>query len=205
MRRFLWNKIRSRHYLAQISWKRICLPKDQGGLGIKHLANWNKSFLLKLLWIWYQKQPLLWVDLLWAKYLHRDRLDTAEVKAHHSHFWKSLLSLKDHLLNNLFIKIGHGQNSSFWFDKWLPMGAPASQTTVNPPEICSHFRLSDFLHDGSWNLHTLQAHLIKQILQCKVEPQSTLSDKPIWHPVQEIPFSVANAYNSFHMAHTPLD
>ena len=61
MRRFLWNKCVSRLYLAQISWQRLCLPKNQGGLGIKHLANWNKAFLLKLLWICYQKHPLPWV------------------------------------------------------------------------------------------------------------------------------------------------
>jgi len=115
-----------------------------GSLGIKHLAAWNKAFLLKLLWIVYQRKDTPWVDLVWGKYLHNCPFDSAEAKPYYSPFWKSLLSLKDHLLSNICIKVRNGETTSFWFDKWLPSGPLALQLESEPPALCSHFRVSDF-------------------------------------------------------------
>ncbi|KAJ8452751.1 hypothetical protein Cgig2_005087 [Carnegiea gigantea] len=95
MRRFLWNKVGHGNYYAQIGWKTICLPKKHGGLGIKHFTHWNKAFLLKLLWISCQKQDRPSVHLVWAK---------------------------DKLFDDIGIQNGKGANTSFWYDKWLPMG-----------------------------------------------------------------------------------
>jgi len=74
---------------------------------------------------------------MWAKYLPNSRLEFTEAKAHHSPFWKSLISLKEHLFNNLRINIGNGRSTSVWFDKWLSSGELASQIEANPPDLCS--------------------------------------------------------------------
>jgi len=155
-------------------------------LGIKHLAQWNKAFLLKLLWVVYRKRHLPWVELIWAKYLYKSKIEFAKPKAHHSPFWKTLLSLKDHALNNLCIKLGNGVKTSFWYDKWLPFRALASQLKYEPPFLCSHFRVSDFLVDQSWDIfalhHWVPPTLITQILHCKPFNDFQQRDSVVWYP-----------------------
>jgi len=84
MRRFPWNKPSNGRYLAQIVWKTICLLLAKGGLGIKNLDQWNKAFLLKILWVVYQKKNILWSQFVWSKYLSNSKIEYAKAKAHHS-------------------------------------------------------------------------------------------------------------------------
>ncbi|GJW50193.1 RNA-directed DNA polymerase, eukaryota, reverse transcriptase zinc-binding domain protein [Tanacetum coccineum] len=43
MKNFLWDSSGSGNGRAKISWKVVCRPKDQGGLGIKPLNEWNED------------------------------------------------------------------------------------------------------------------------------------------------------------------
>ncbi|GJT18120.1 RNA-directed DNA polymerase, eukaryota, reverse transcriptase zinc-binding domain protein [Tanacetum coccineum] len=49
--RFLWNSGESARGKARISWKMVCRPKEQGGLGIKPLKRWNEVLLIRY-WGW---------------------------------------------------------------------------------------------------------------------------------------------------------
>ncbi|GJY36782.1 hypothetical protein Tco_0422160 [Tanacetum coccineum] len=35
---------------ARVSWKIVCKPKENGGLGIRSLKEWNETLLLRQLW-----------------------------------------------------------------------------------------------------------------------------------------------------------
>ncbi|KAL0453511.1 UNVERIFIED_CONTAM: hypothetical protein Slati_1329200 [Sesamum latifolium] len=39
-RNFLWNSRR-----APVAWEEICHPKEEGGLGIRHIQSWNMALL----------------------------------------------------------------------------------------------------------------------------------------------------------------
>ncbi|XP_071740793.1 uncharacterized protein [Rutidosis leptorrhynchoides] len=45
---------------VKVAWKTICLPKNQGGLGIKPLKRWNEVLLFKQLWKIIAQQESLW-------------------------------------------------------------------------------------------------------------------------------------------------
>lgn len=45
-KRFLWNSGKSANGKARVAWKLVCRPKDQGGLGIKPLRQWNEVLLI---------------------------------------------------------------------------------------------------------------------------------------------------------------
>ncbi|GKE24804.1 RNA-directed DNA polymerase, eukaryota, reverse transcriptase zinc-binding domain protein [Tanacetum coccineum] len=40
----------SMHGKARIAWKDVCKPKENGGLGIRSLKEWNETLLVKQLW-----------------------------------------------------------------------------------------------------------------------------------------------------------
>lgn len=47
--RFLWKGDISKKGGAKVSWKSLCLPRTEGGLGFKNALEWNKSQLILLL------------------------------------------------------------------------------------------------------------------------------------------------------------
>lgn len=50
MLRFLMVRSWSQEYKAKVSWKDVCLPKNEGGLGLRPLKEINTVHSLKLIW-----------------------------------------------------------------------------------------------------------------------------------------------------------
>nr|GEU88507.1 RNA-directed DNA polymerase, eukaryota [Tanacetum cinerariifolium] len=77
-----------------VSWNKVLASKDKGGLGVSSFYALNRSMLVK--WVWrFRTQP----NSLWAKV----------IKAIHG----------INLLNDMNIKVGNGNNTSFWEDIWI--------------------------------------------------------------------------------------
>ncbi|GJR86259.1 RNA-directed DNA polymerase, eukaryota, reverse transcriptase zinc-binding domain protein [Tanacetum coccineum] len=49
---FLWNQGDLKKGSAKVSWKAVCEPKSQGGLGLKDLGEWSEVLMTKHLRIW---------------------------------------------------------------------------------------------------------------------------------------------------------
>jgi hypothetical protein len=45
LNRFLWSGRDSKAH-AKVAWSKVCLPKREGGLGIKSIAVWNQASML---------------------------------------------------------------------------------------------------------------------------------------------------------------
>ncbi|KAL0456550.1 UNVERIFIED_CONTAM: hypothetical protein Slati_0994200 [Sesamum latifolium] len=63
-RNFLWNSRR-----APVAWEEICHPKEEGGLGIRHIQSWNVALLARVLWNIHRKADTLWVQWINGVYL----------------------------------------------------------------------------------------------------------------------------------------
>ncbi|XP_074277662.1 uncharacterized protein LOC141601292 [Silene latifolia] len=50
VRNYLWGGDANYRRAPNISWGTCCLPKDEGGLGIKDAKNWNKALIGKYAW-----------------------------------------------------------------------------------------------------------------------------------------------------------
>ena len=48
--RFLWHGKEQVAKGARVSWKVVCFPKSEGGLGIKDIYSWNKACVLPNIW-----------------------------------------------------------------------------------------------------------------------------------------------------------
>ena len=53
---------------SKAAWELVCLPKDEGGLGVLNLQTQNESLLLKNLHKFYNKFDIPWVNLIWERY-----------------------------------------------------------------------------------------------------------------------------------------
>jgi hypothetical protein len=56
------------------AWSMVCLPKEEGGLGVLNLKTQNEALLLKNLHKFYNKVDTPWVHLVWDKHYHNGKL-----------------------------------------------------------------------------------------------------------------------------------
>ncbi|KAL8463730.1 hypothetical protein ACS0TY_034404 [Phlomoides rotata] len=63
-RLLLWGKKR-----PPVSWSSVCLPKEEGGLGIRDIKIWNQALLAKVLWSIHNKADSLWIKWIHSYYL----------------------------------------------------------------------------------------------------------------------------------------
>jgi hypothetical protein len=66
---FLWIGNTARTKSALVAWKHICLPKDEGGLGLYDIKVRNLCFITKQLWNIHLKIDLIWIRLVHHFYL----------------------------------------------------------------------------------------------------------------------------------------
>lgn len=67
-RNFLWNEGAGNKGNSWVSWKNMCKPKDQGGLGIKEVEGFNKALLRKWIWRFLKEEETIWVVILQHRY-----------------------------------------------------------------------------------------------------------------------------------------
>jgi hypothetical protein len=86
---FLWGK---NNFL--VAWKKLALPLDEGGLGIRDLSTWNITLLSKLLWKIQAKKDNLWVKWINIMYLRGKDIWETSKRKDDSPLWKRLLDIR---------------------------------------------------------------------------------------------------------------
>ncbi|XP_071715051.1 uncharacterized protein [Rutidosis leptorrhynchoides] len=98
---FLWNHGDSIRGKAKVSWKVVCTPKNQGGLGLKPMQEWNNVLLIKQLWKLIEKKESLWYNWVNLVKLKGKSIWEIEDKQSDSWGWKQLLLLRDKVRNHV--------------------------------------------------------------------------------------------------------
>ncbi|XP_010481131.1 PREDICTED: uncharacterized protein LOC104759967 [Camelina sativa] len=120
--RFLWCGDITKKPAAKVAWQDLCLPLEEGGLGFRCFARWNKTLCLKLIW-----RMLTARDSLWADWMRNNKIKDGvfwqiDEKKQTSWTWKTLLHLRPLALQFLRCQVGNGRKVSFWSDWWSPFG-----------------------------------------------------------------------------------
>ncbi|XP_074297069.1 uncharacterized protein LOC141627745 [Silene latifolia] len=78
-----------------VSWEKVCVPKDEGGLGIRHSIAWNLASICKLSWWIYSNQDSLWVQWVHHIYMKDVPWSLYQPKSDVSWAWKTICKVKD--------------------------------------------------------------------------------------------------------------
>ncbi|XP_010431573.1 PREDICTED: uncharacterized protein LOC104715904 [Camelina sativa] len=121
-RNFLWNGDVTKRGSAKVAWSNVCLPKEEGGLGLRNLSFWNRTLCLKLIWRLFSAS-----DSLWALWLRNTKIKDGsfwaiDAKKQSSWTWKAMLNLRHTARHFLKARLGNGQQLNFWYDCWTPFG-----------------------------------------------------------------------------------
>ena len=116
--RFFWQGDNHRRKYRLTKWGLLCLPKDQGCLGILNLEAQNACLLSKWLYKLINEDEI-WQQLLRKKYLKNKTIGEVFLKPGDSHFWSGLMKVKDQFIDLSTFQVHNGLQTRFWEDKWL--------------------------------------------------------------------------------------
>lgn len=130
-------------------------PKEEGGLGLRNITYWNKSCIIKLLWMLFFRTESVWVASIHQNVI-QDK-DFWSMKESQSHTWlfKQILRQREIVLNWLRIIPVEGNSINFWTLPWTPYGQLIRHVGPNGPRQSGIPLLSSLasLRNGeSWTL-----------------------------------------------------
>lgn len=133
----------------------MCLPKQEGGLGVRSIYVWNQVLGLKFIWLLLSNASSLWTD--WHKSIHlaTDSFWTIQPAQTDSWAWKRLLKLRPLALQFSNTVIGNGVTTSFWFDIWTPFGQLIDYLGVSGPralQVRKEAKVAEAIVDSTWVL-----------------------------------------------------
>ncbi|CAA7013484.1 unnamed protein product [Microthlaspi erraticum] len=153
--RFLWSGSIQLSRKAKVAWHTVCLPKSEGGLGLRRLSEWNQTLNLRLIRLLFSTSGSLWVA--WHRYHNTSLANfwTQNENAGQSWTWRALLKLRPLAEKFLRCTIGNGKTASFWGDIWTPFGPLLNYLGINGPRdlrINILAKVSDVCDGVSWSV-----------------------------------------------------
>ncbi|GKC90097.1 hypothetical protein Tco_1150746 [Tanacetum coccineum] len=118
IRGFLWCNGELKRGKAKVAWADICLPKSEGGLGLRSLEIFNIALMTTHIWNIISNKESLWVRWIHMYKLKGRSLWEVPLKRDASWGWLKLLQLRDHVRPFFWKQIGSGRDVSIWFDWW---------------------------------------------------------------------------------------
>ncbi|GJY34673.1 putative ribonuclease H-like domain-containing protein [Tanacetum coccineum] len=94
IRHFLWSHGSSKRCQSKVAWEVVCLPKDEGGLGVRRLDTFNKALMVSHMW-----KLLSLKESLWVRWVHIYKLNNRNfwdvlIRGNISWGWRKVLQLR---------------------------------------------------------------------------------------------------------------
>lgn len=194
--KFWWGNTdkKGMHWYA---WKRVSVPKREGGLGFRDLQNFNQALLGKQVWRILQHPECLMARVLRARYSADGNILDAVQKRKASYAWKSILYGKELVKQGLRYVIGDGTLTNLWTDPWLPVHPPRPPRARDGVPLVG--KVKDLIRsDGrGWNEQKLHEVVVEEdidkILGVKIFSKAQL-DLLGWHYNEDGIYSVKSGY-----------
>nr|GEU39736.1 hypothetical protein [Tanacetum cinerariifolium] len=154
IRRFLWCNGELKRGKAKIAWDDICLPKSEGGLGLRNLKVFNFALMTTHIWNIISSKGSLWVRWIHTYKLRGRTIWDVPVKDEMSWGWRKLLQLRDIMRPFFLVKLGNGNSTSLWYDNWCSSSPLINYLT--PRDISREGFLlmntvADLVSNGTWS------------------------------------------------------
>nr|GEX47182.1 reverse transcriptase domain-containing protein [Tanacetum cinerariifolium] len=115
---FLWCQGSISRGKAKVAWEVVCLPKKEGGLGIRRLNHFNKALMVSHIWKLLSLKESLWVRWIHVYKLKNRSFWDIPYRGKMSWSWRKLLKLCPLIRYFIWSSIGDGSKISMWFDRW---------------------------------------------------------------------------------------
>lgn len=124
--RFWWDDKKDHRKMAWISWDKLTIPKNAGGLGFREIESFNDSLLAKLSWKMLNQPKSLISQVLLGKYCQSSSFMECLSPNSASHGWRGILAGREILRKGLGWSVGTGTSIQVWSEPWLSSHIPTA-------------------------------------------------------------------------------
>ncbi|CAG7885839.1 unnamed protein product [Brassica rapa] len=154
---FWWSPGGSTRGLRWKSWDKVCVDKNEGGLGFNDITDFNTAMLGKQLWRLIEKPDTLLARVFKGRY-YRNASPLEPIRSYSpSYGWRSIVSARSLVSKGLIKRVGTGSSISVWKDPWLPT------TRLRPANKNQHNLYPDLIVDAlidstsrTWNSQAIR-------------------------------------------------
>ena len=148
IRKFFWGAVDKDRFLSYVSWDKITIPIEVGGLGIRDLPTVNDALLMKLLWKMASSTGPLWVNLVLAKYTPRTQIWHSKRTYRCTSFWRGVMRTREKLLPFVNWTVGDGATCKVYGQPWFKGATIFIATTSDERKLL----LKDLIDEdtGTW-------------------------------------------------------
>jgi len=197
MSSFWWSSTEGGKKINWVSWEKMCLSKELGGLGFKDIQLFNEALLAKQAWRLIQFPDSLFSSIMKARYFPLCDFLEAGLGSRPSFAWRSILHGRELLKKGLLKRVGNGNSIRVWMDPWIEDGAVRMPWIMNPI-INIELRVKDLIdfRNRDCDIHKLEEHFFPgDILKIrKKKPLVSQEDFLVWRHNKSGDFSVKSAY-----------
>lgn len=180
---FLWSKVEHKRKIHWISWEKMCLPKELGGMGFKDMESFNQALLAKQAWRLIHMEDCLMSRVLKGKYFENSMPLDAQLGRRPSYAWRSILEGRELLKQGLKISVGNGSSLFVWSDPWLE----DEDGICRPPLRRQRFfnanlKVSEVIdhHRRRWCRTCLQELFVPGDIRILIRNQPAIFEKDTW-------------------------
>ncbi|GKA95009.1 putative reverse transcriptase domain, reverse transcriptase zinc-binding domain protein [Tanacetum coccineum] len=141
MRCFLWCQGDMHKGKAKVSWEVVCLPKNEGGLGIWRLEAFNTTLITSHILSIISHKEFLWVKWIHTHKLRGRTLWEIPLRGKISWGWQKILQVRPTVRQFIWSWLGDGSRVSVCFDNWCPI-SPLAQLISSRDIYGASFQLS---------------------------------------------------------------
>lgn len=198
LRAFLWSGVEMNKHKARIAWDDVCVPKDEGGLGIMRSKEWNVAATLKHIWnLCNLRNKTMWV--CWVRtYLIRSRNFWAlNIPSECTWVWRHILKLRDMARMRLKYFIGNGKSTSLWYDNWHPKGPLISvygDRIIYDAGLANNTMVCDVVEGENWRWPVANSWALMDMRKSITFDPSFEEDKIWWIPSSSGQFTIKSAW-----------
>ena len=153
---FWWNSLEHKRKMHRMSWSKLSMAKDLGGLGFKDIQSFNQALLAKQAWRILNDPGSLFARVFQSRYFPNSDFLSANNGPRPSYAWRSIQFGKELLVLGIKKKLGNGNTIFVWVDAWIEDDIPRRPLMKNI--FVDLLLCVDKLIDKEnrcWNLNTL--------------------------------------------------
>ncbi|XP_048593391.1 uncharacterized protein LOC125576910 [Brassica napus] len=141
-------------------WEKVCLPREERGIGFRMIHEFNLALLAKQLWKLVQFPDSLVARVIKERYYRLSSPLRVNTAGSPSYVWTSISAARKLLLLGIRQKIHSDYEVKVWEDPWIPT-TPARPAVLLAPVMHPNMRVSDLIYQGSkdWDVNLLENYV----------------------------------------------
>uniref|UniRef100_A0A0V0IRF8 Putative ovule protein n=1 Tax=Solanum chacoense TaxID=4108 RepID=A0A0V0IRF8_SOLCH len=193
--KFFWINKETRKSKHWSAWKKICLPKQEGGLGFRSMLKFLRLCMINFGGDSELKR--ICGPIFFETSIVKKQIPTLMECKGGSQVWKYMLENRD-LLEQAIWWEPKGGTSSIWFENWTNLGPLVKHQSEG--HTCHVMRdVEEFLNEEGWNYDEMQNYVAEHVVDHIRNNMSQLKlvnqgDKPWWTVTSNGKFSVKSAW-----------